>query len=39
MARAILLLLPEVPMSDVPLSFNQMCARFDVTPRTLRYYE
>lgn len=26
-------------MSDVPLSFSQMCARFDVTPRTLRYYE
>lgn len=26
-------------MSDVQLSFNQMCARFDVTPRTLRYYE
>jgi len=26
-------------MSELPLSFNQMCARFDVTPRTLRYYE
>ncbi len=25
-------------MSDV-LNFKQMCARFDVTPRTLRYYE
>jgi len=25
-------------MSDV-LSFKEMCARFDVTPRTLRYYE
>ena len=21
------------------LTFKQMCARFDVTPRTLRYYE
>jgi len=26
-------------MSDTRLSFKQMCARFDVTPRTLRYYE
>ncbi|TRW99165.1 MerR family DNA-binding transcriptional regulator [Paracoccus sp. M683] len=27
-------------MSDEPLlSFKEMCARFDVTPRTLRYYE
>ncbi|WP_068119185.1 MerR family transcriptional regulator [Tropicimonas marinistellae] len=26
-------------MSDTPLSFKQMCAKFDVTPRTLRYYE
>lgn len=25
-------------MSD-QLSFKEMCARFDVTPRTLRYYE
>jgi DNA-binding transcriptional MerR regulator len=25
-------------MSDL-LSFKDMCARFDVTPRTLRYYE
>lgn len=25
-------------MSDV-LNFKEMCARFDVTPRTLRYYE
>ncbi len=25
-------------MPDV-LSFKEMCARFDVTPRTLRYYE
>ena len=26
-------------MTDQPLSFKDMCARFDVTPRTLRYYE
>lgn len=26
-------------MSEVRLSFKEMCARFDVTPRTLRYYE
>lgn len=27
-------------MTDAPrLSFKDMCARFDVTPRTLRYYE
>ena len=26
-------------MSDVRLSFKEMCSRFDVTPRTLRYYE
>ena len=26
-------------MSEVRLSFKDMCARFDVTPRTLRYYE
>ena len=26
-------------MSDNPISFKEMCARFDVTPRTLRYYE
>ena len=26
-------------MSDERLSFKQMCADFDVTPRTLRYYE
>lgn len=26
-------------MSDPVLSFKDMCARFDVTPRTLRYYE
>ncbi|MGL4311501.1 MAG: MerR family transcriptional regulator [Paracoccaceae bacterium] len=26
-------------MSDKTLDFKAMCARFDVTPRTLRYYE
>ena len=26
-------------MAEVRLSFKEMCARFDVTPRTLRYYE
>jgi len=26
-------------MSEQTLSFKEMCARFDVTPRTLRYYE
>ena len=26
-------------MPDTGLSFKEMCARFDVTPRTLRYYE
>ncbi|AWI84171.1 MerR family transcriptional regulator [Alloyangia pacifica] len=26
-------------MSETRLSFKQMCARFEVTPRTLRYYE
>lgn len=26
-------------MSDERLSFKEMCAKFDVTPRTLRYYE
>lgn len=27
-------------MNDEPfISFKEMCARFDVTPRTLRYYE
>ena len=26
-------------MPDVPLSFSQMCIRYEVTPRTLRYYE
>ncbi|MDU8943336.1 MerR family transcriptional regulator [Ovoidimarina sediminis] len=26
-------------MSDERLTFKEMCAKFDVTPRTLRYYE
>ena len=26
-------------MSDTKISFKEMCAKFDVTPRTLRYYE
>ncbi len=26
-------------MSDTRLTFKEMCTRFDVTPRTLRYYE
>lgn len=26
-------------MPDIRLSFKEMCTRFDVTPRTLRYYE
>ena len=26
-------------MTETELSFKEMCARFDVTPRTLRYYE
>lgn len=26
-------------MTDTPLTLKQMCAQFDVTPRTLRYYE
>lgn len=26
-------------MSEDRLSFKEMCARFEVTPRTLRYYE
>ncbi|KUP91170.1 MerR family transcriptional regulator [Tritonibacter horizontis] len=26
-------------MTEARLSFKEMCARFDVTPRTLRYYE
>lgn len=26
-------------MTDTRLSFKEMCVKFDVTPRTLRYYE
>lgn len=26
-------------MTDQRLSFKEMCSKFDVTPRTLRYYE
>ena len=26
-------------MTDTRLSFKEMCVQFDVTPRTLRYYE
>ena len=26
-------------MTEIRLSFKDMCARFDATPRTLRYYE
>jgi DNA-binding transcriptional MerR regulator len=26
-------------MQELKLSFKEMCAKFDVTPRTLRYYE
>ena len=26
-------------MTDKRLNFKEMCAEFDVTPRTLRYYE
>ncbi|MCH8465154.1 MAG: MerR family DNA-binding transcriptional regulator [Roseinatronobacter sp.] len=26
-------------MSETRLTFKEMCARFEVTPRTLRYYE
>lgn len=29
----------ENEMSEPRLSFKEMCAKFDVTPRTLRYYE
>jgi len=29
----------RLPMSEPRLSFKEMCATFDVTPRTLRYYE
>jgi len=26
-------------MSETRLTFKEMCTKFDVTPRTLRYYE
>jgi DNA-binding transcriptional MerR regulator len=29
----------EAPMTEERLSFKDMCAKFEVTPRTLRYYE
>jgi DNA-binding transcriptional MerR regulator len=29
----------EEPVSEDTLTFKEMCAKFDVTPRTLRYYE
>ena len=29
----------ENQMPETRLSFKEMCAKFDVTPRTLRYYE
>lgn len=29
----------NLKMTDTRLDFKQMCARFDVTPRTLRHYE
>jgi DNA-binding transcriptional MerR regulator len=29
----------EAPMTEEKLSFKDMCAKFEVTPRTLRYYE
>jgi len=29
----------QTAMSEQKLSLKQMCAEFDVTPRTLRYYE
>jgi DNA-binding transcriptional MerR regulator len=29
----------EDRMAETRLTFKQMCAQFDVTPRTLRYYE
>jgi DNA-binding transcriptional MerR regulator len=28
-----------MPMPETRLSFKEMCTQFDVTPRTLRYYE
>jgi DNA-binding transcriptional MerR regulator len=34
-------ILPErsAPVTEPRLSFKEMCAKFEVTPRTLRYYE
>lgn len=29
----------DTRLTDPRLTFKEMCARFDVTPRTLRYYE
>lgn len=29
----------ETDVSDDRLTFKEMCSKFDVTPRTLRYYE
>lgn len=29
----------EEPVTDKKLSFKEMCEKFEVTPRTLRYYE
>lgn len=31
--------MPKNAMTEERLDFKQMCARFDVTPRTLRHYE
>jgi DNA-binding transcriptional MerR regulator len=28
-----------MPETDTPLNLKEICAKFDVTPRTLRYYE
>ncbi len=35
----ILLIREFMLMSEKRLSFKEMCAKYDVTPRTLRYYE
>jgi DNA-binding transcriptional MerR regulator len=37
--RATTLPVKGEPMEEDRLSFKEMCAKFDVTPRTLRYYE
>lgn len=29
----------DAPQTDSRLTFKEMCAKFNVTPRTLRYYE